>query len=70
MDPHISDSRIAAHGFDVADEQTLNQYDLAAVLTDHSSVPYAEIAETIPQVFDARGIYRRLGLVAPNVQPL
>ena len=70
LDPHIEYSRIESHGFEVADQASLESYDLAVILTDHTSVPYEGIAESVPQVFDSRGIYRRLGLAASNVEAL
>lgn len=70
FDPHVSDERITHHGFEVASGNDLSGFDVAAILTDHSGLPYEAIARDVPLVFDARGVYRRLGLEAPNVEPL
>jgi UDP-N-acetyl-D-glucosamine dehydrogenase len=70
FDPHVSDERITNHGFEVTSGDDLSGFDLAAILTDHSGLPYEAIARDVPLVFDARGVYRRLGLEAPNVEPL
>jgi UDP-N-acetyl-D-glucosamine dehydrogenase len=73
LDPHISPERIEEHGFQVHDGTDVSPesgYDLAVVLTDHSGVPYEEIARSVGSVFDTRGVYRRLGLDLPNVQLL
>jgi UDP-N-acetyl-D-glucosamine dehydrogenase len=70
LDPHVGESRIAEHGFEAKDGSDLTGFDLAAILTDHSFVPYERIAREVPLVFDARGVYRRLGLKAPNVEAL
>jgi UDP-N-acetyl-D-mannosaminuronate dehydrogenase len=70
FDPHVSDERITNHGFEVTSGDDLSGFDLAAILTDHSGLPYEAIAGDVPLVFDARGVYRRLGLEAPNVEPL
>ncbi|MGH8916023.1 MAG: nucleotide sugar dehydrogenase [Acidimicrobiia bacterium] len=70
LDPHIDDERITGLGFEVATPDDLAGFDLAAILTDHSAVPYQAIAREVPLVFDARGVYRRLGIRAPNVESL
>jgi UDP-N-acetyl-D-mannosaminuronate dehydrogenase len=43
---------------------------VAAILTDHDDVDYERIAREVPIVYDARGVYRRLGLSFDNVLPL
>lgn len=70
LDPHVSPERIAELGFQVAGATDISGFDLAAILTDHSDLPYQAIADEVPLVFDSRGVYRRLGLQAPNVEPL
>jgi UDP-N-acetyl-D-glucosamine dehydrogenase len=69
-DPYVGSERIAEHGFETAELGDLSGFDLAAVLTDHAGAPYERLARDIPLVFDARGIYRRLGLEASNVEAL
>jgi UDP-N-acetyl-D-glucosamine dehydrogenase len=71
LDPHISPERIDALGFEVTPMgESLSGFDLAAILTDHADLPYSVIARDVPLVFDSRGVYRRLGILAPNVEPL
>ena len=70
FDPHVASERIEAHGFQVANGSDLSGFDLAAILTDHSDLPYEMIAAQVPQVFDARGVYRRRGIEASNVEAL
>jgi UDP-N-acetyl-D-glucosamine dehydrogenase len=71
LDPHISAARIEALGFEVTPMgESLSGFDLAAILTDHSDLPYPVIARDVPLVFDSRGVYRRLGIKASNVEAL
>ena len=70
LDPLVAPDRIRSHGFVPADFDRLDSYDMAAVLTDHADLPYAEVAGSVPWVFDARGAYRRLGLSVSNVESL
>jgi len=70
LDPHVGSTRIEGHGFEAVDEGDLDGFDLAVILTDHSSISYEAIASAIPSVFDTRGVYRRLGLEFDNVSPL
>jgi UDP-N-acetyl-D-glucosamine dehydrogenase len=70
LDPHVAEERITRHGFEVASADDLSAFDLAAILTDHSDLSYEKIAALVPVVFDSRGVYRRLGLEAPNVEAL
>lgn len=70
-DPHVDVERVAASGFEVvAGFDDLSSWELAVVLTDHDEVDYEQLAAGVPQVFDTRGIYRRLGLDLPNVVTL
>ena len=71
LDPHISPGRIEALGFEVTPMgESLSGFDLAAILTDHVDLPYSVIARDVPLVFDSRGVYRRLGILASNVEAL
>jgi len=71
FDPVVGNDRIRAHGYEPVDESDdLSHFQVAVVLTDHSGIDYAKLAETIEFVFDTRGVYRRLGLSAPNVEAL
>ncbi len=71
LDPLVGSDRIAAHGFDVAvGSGEASSYDLVVILTDHSDVPYEQIASDAPLVFDTRGIYRRLGIVKETIESL
>lgn len=71
LDPLISNDRIGRHGFDpVSPGDDLTGFALAAVLTDHPSVDYEKLARSVPLIYDARGVYRRLGIPADNVEAL
>jgi UDP-N-acetyl-D-glucosamine dehydrogenase len=71
LDPLVGDDRIRSHGFTpVADDSDLGKFAVAAILTDHAAVDYERIAVEVPVVYDARGVYRRLGLSYDNVIPL
>ncbi len=70
LDPLIDARRIEKHGFAAATDGDLSGFDLAVILTDHSSISYEGIARSIPLVFDTRGVYRRLGLEFENVNAL
>jgi UDP-N-acetyl-D-glucosamine dehydrogenase len=68
LDPMVSSDRIAHHGFDpVAPGDPLDDYAIAAVLTDHPDLDLERIADAVPVVFDARGAYRKAGLVRDDV---
>ncbi len=71
LDPVIGRDRVRSHGYAaVSPDDDFSSFALAAILTDHSSVDYKRLAREIPVVFDARGVYRRLGIKADNVVPL
>ena len=71
LDPVVGRSRIEGHGFtSVAPGDELGQFAIAAILTDHSELDLKAIASAVPDVFDARGAYRRAGLILPNVTAL
>lgn len=71
LDSVVGARRIKALGYEpVAPDDDLSQFELAAVLTDHSDLDYKRLADQVPAVYDARGVYRRLGITAENVEPL
>ncbi|MFP4150282.1 MAG: nucleotide sugar dehydrogenase, partial [Nitriliruptoraceae bacterium] len=71
LDPYVPAERLARHGFEVVERaQDAGEVDLAIVLTDHDDLDYAGIAAHAEQVFDTRGVYRRLGLDVPGVTRL
>lgn len=71
LDPVVGRERIESHGLTSVDaEDALDGFALAAILTDHSAFDYRRIAAEVPVVFDARGVYRRLGIEAANVVAL
>jgi UDP-N-acetyl-D-glucosamine dehydrogenase len=68
LDHFVGDDRIRRHGFEpVSADSDLSKYAIAVILTDHSGVDYERIAREVPVVYDARGVYRRLGLNFDNV---
>lgn len=71
FDPLVGSERIISHGFGVENEPSAEaEYDVAVILTDHSGLPYESIARSAGAVFDTRGVYRRLGIDAANVEAL
>ena len=71
LDPVVGARRIEALGYEpVGPDDDLARFELAAVLTDHSDLDYKRLADQVPAVYDARGVYRRLGITAENVEPL
>ena len=71
LDPVIGARRIEALGFEsVGAGDDLSRFEVAAVLTDHTDLDYKRLADQVPAVYDARGVYRRLGITAENVEPL
>ena len=71
IDPLVGQERIWGHGFlHAGDSPDVGTYDIAIILTDHDEIDYEGIARDVPLVFDARGIYRRLGLHGANIESL
>jgi UDP-N-acetyl-D-glucosamine dehydrogenase len=71
LDPVIGVERVEHHGFSaVTQDDDLSRFAVAAILTDHDDIDYEALAAEVPVVFDARGAYRRRGLIAENVVPL
>jgi UDP-N-acetyl-D-glucosamine dehydrogenase len=71
LDPLVGNDRIQSHAFDAIDGVAdAAEFNIAIVLTDHSSVDYGSLADNSQIVFDTRGIYRRLGMHLPNVVTL
>jgi UDP-N-acetyl-D-glucosamine dehydrogenase len=71
LDPHVPADRLERHGFTAVQEVAHpDGWDVAVILTDHDDIDYAALAAAVPQVFDTRGVYRRLGLHADNVVAL
>lgn len=71
LDPVVGTSRIEAHGYEaVGVDDDFSRFAIAAVLTDHEGVDYERIAREVPLVYDARGVYRRLGISGSNISPL
>jgi UDP-N-acetyl-D-glucosamine dehydrogenase len=68
LDPLVGDERIRSHGYQpVGAGDDLSRYAIAVILTDHAGIDYERISSEVPVVYDARGVYRRLGLVFENV---
>ena len=71
LDPVVGALRIESLGYEpVGPDDDLSRFSVAAVLTDHSDLDYKRLADQVPAVFDARGVYRRLGITAENVEAL
>ncbi len=69
IDPYIDDERIRMHGFVPATE-SIDNCDLAIVLTNHSDVDYEAVAGVAKAVFDTRNVYADLGSAASNIHVL
>lgn len=71
LDPVVGAERIRAHGFEpVGPDDDLSRFPIAVVLTDHAVIDYAGIAAQVEEVFDTRGVYRRLGIEGSNITSL
>jgi UDP-N-acetyl-D-glucosamine dehydrogenase len=70
LDPLVSPDRLASRGFEVVEPETLGDWDVAVILTDHDAVDYGAIATTSTAVFDTRDAYRRRGLELEHVDRL
>lgn len=71
LDPIIGNDRVRQHGLEpVEADDDLSVFPLAVILTDHRSVDYEKLAESVQEVFDTRGVYRRLGIETSNVTAL
>ena len=68
LDPVVGSERISSLGLKpVEPGDTLTQFQLAAILTDHSSIDYQQIADEVPIVYDSRGVFRRLGIESESI---
>ncbi|MCX7702700.1 MAG: nucleotide sugar dehydrogenase, partial [Planctomycetota bacterium] len=47
--------------------KTLKEIAAAVIITDHSGIDYALVAETVPLIVDTRGVFRRLGISSQNI---
>jgi UDP-N-acetyl-D-glucosamine dehydrogenase len=71
LDSLVGPERIRNHGYEPVDPgDDLSRFAVAAILTDHDDVDYAAIADAVPIVYDARGVYGRLGIDRANVHAL
>lgn len=61
LEPFVPRERLEGQGFTVAELADLGDFDLAVVLTDHSSLPFESVAATVPVVFDTRGCIESSG---------
>jgi UDP-N-acetyl-D-glucosamine dehydrogenase len=71
LDPVVGAERITSLGFkSVGIDDSLEDCQIAVILTDHSAVDYRRIVDEVPMVYDARGVLRRLGMDSPKVTSL
>lgn len=71
LDPLVPDERIRAHGYTPVDGAAgLAGWQLGLVLTDHSDVDYAAVADAVEVVFDTRDAYRARGIGRVDVVAL
>jgi len=67
VDPVVGDERITQWGFTPASIDTATDCAIAVLLTDHSDLDLAALADAAPLVFDTRGAYRARGVARENV---
>jgi UDP-N-acetyl-D-glucosamine dehydrogenase len=71
LDPLVQPEAIVGHGYAAVDvSDSLDDFAIGVLLTDHRAFDLAKIAERLPMVFDTRGAYRRAGISADNVVAL
>lgn len=70
FDPHVSEIVLREHslkGLDRLEDAALQNADLVVVLTDHSSVDYARVAEKSKLIFDTRNALQNVVGIKKNV---
>ncbi|MFQ5554195.1 MAG: nucleotide sugar dehydrogenase [Acidimicrobiia bacterium] len=71
LDPVVGTEGIRRRGYEPVDaDAPLDEFALAAVLSNHDVIDLERIAHEVPVVFDTRGAYRRAGLSPDNVVSL
>ena len=71
LDPVVGSERISALGYKpIEPGVSLGHFQLAAILTDHSSIDYPRIVDQIPLVYDSRGVLRRSGVDGSHITSL
>ncbi len=72
LDPLFTSDHIEALGWHAikGTAEELEEHQIAVVLTDHDVIDYAQLANRVRLVFDAKDAYRRRGLVRDNVTVL
>ena len=67
FDPVVGNERISHWGFRSAGMDAAATSAIAVLLTDHSEIDLAALADAAPLVFDTRGAYRSRGIERSNV---
>ncbi|MNL86789.1 UDP-N-acetyl-D-glucosamine 6-dehydrogenase [compost metagenome] len=49
------------------DEQSIRQFDVVLVATDHDQVDYAALASASPLIVDTRNVFQRHGLTGAHI---
>ncbi|MCP3993864.1 MAG: nucleotide sugar dehydrogenase [bacterium] len=71
LDPVVGSARIETHSFSaVGSEDSLADFSVAVILTDHEVLDLRKIADEVDLVLDTRGAYRRSGYEPDNVESL
>ncbi len=71
LDPVVGPERIAGLGHQtVMPDDSFAEFDLAAVLTDHSDIDYRKLVDEVPLIYDTRGVFRRLGIESDSITTL
>ncbi|MDJ0953134.1 MAG: nucleotide sugar dehydrogenase [Acidimicrobiia bacterium] len=69
LDPVVGKARIESHGFpSVGEDDSLADFAVAVLLTDHAVLDLKRIAAEVPLVLDTRGAFRRSGYEPDNVE--
>jgi UDP-N-acetyl-D-glucosamine dehydrogenase len=71
LDPVVGSERIGALGYKpIEASDSLGHFQVAVILTDHSSIDYQRIVDEVPLVYDSRGVLRRLGIKSNHITSL
>lgn len=67
-DPVIGAEGIVSLGYKPVEAgDSMDQFQIAIILTDHSSIDYQRIVDELPLTYDTRGVLRRLGIESPRI---
>jgi UDP-N-acetyl-D-glucosamine dehydrogenase len=71
LDPLVGPEQTSALGYKpVGSDDNFDHFQIAIILTDHTSIDYRRVVREVPLVYDSRGVLRRLGIDSANVTAL